>query len=98
MLCWPATLVQYKLTSLFSHNAHAAKAFDCKAWHLINSQVQQKRLCKFRKIFNSLVHRMLTAMKMLNFSLLFLYSHDNHPKEEILLHPDYHSNFGVMLY
>jgi hypothetical protein len=37
-------------------------------------------------------------MGMLNYSLLFLYPHDNHTEEEILPLAHYYSNISAILY
>jgi hypothetical protein len=74
-------------------------SFIPKGWLSISSQMWVKRLCRFKKIFNSSVKIMLIMMRMLNYPLLFLCPHDNcFKEEEILLHLHYYLNFRAILY
>jgi hypothetical protein len=58
-----------------------------------------ENLKSYKKRFNSSVPVMLMMMKMLNYSLLFLYLSDNHSREEeMLLYMHYQSNLSALLY
>jgi hypothetical protein len=70
--------------------------FSCKGQLLISCFCKQK-LFKFQKISTSSVRIMLTT-RILNYSSIFSYPHDNHFKEEILSYLHYYLNLLAILY